>query len=817
MEIILLVVLIGMVLWLGNKLSDQTRQINYRLDGFFKELSQLKSDIEAARKPAIIPKEEIITPEISIPPVIIEPEKVIFPESQPEIVKIIQKRSRPEVEPLLEAVVEPPQILQPQVEEARPSFFENFLKNNPDLEKFIGENLINKIGIAILVLGIGYFVKFAIDKDWINEIGRVGIGILAGGILIGLAHRLRNKFAAFSSVLVGGGLAVLYFTIAIAFHQYHIFSQTAAFVLMVLITGFSILLSVSYNRVELAVLSILGGFATPFMVSTGSGNYQVLFTYILILNVGMLVLAYLKKWNIINWIAYVFTIILYGGWLETQVVGVVNPPLQGALMFGTLFYIVFFLMNVINNIRQQTKFAPAEITILLSNTFLYYSAGMVILAEIRGGLYQGLFTVCVAVFNCIFAFVLYKNRNVDRNLIYLLIGLVITFISLAVPVQLEGNYITMFWALEAVLLLWLSQKSGLKLVAVSSVLVTGLMLISLVMDWRNIYTADAVAHPLPVLLNKAFITSLIAIISLFVNLRLLRQQTEAFDFTIFELEILPYKQVVQIVVGLTIYIAGLLELNYQLLTYIDSAQSRTIIVGCYNLIFINGVYFYTRRTSIHLSFVLILSLIGIVLYLAVYNPAVMELLRMHFTYDQQEFIGFSFHYISLIAVVLLVMYGFRYQTIFDEYIQVASTLLLWFLCAVVVYIASAELLYHVLYFNLSGTVVSSEEAMAGRMNSLITQTAKVGFPILWGICAFTLMFIGLSQKNKDLRIISLSLFTLTLLKLFIYDIRGISEGGKIAAFISLGVLLLVISFMYQNLKRIILADENAVAGEESKK
>ena len=217
---------------------------------------------------------------------------------------------------------------------------------------------------------------------------------------------------------------------------------------MVVITGFSILLSVSYNRVELAVLSILGGFATPFMVSTGSGNYQVLFTYILILNVGMLVLAYLKKWNIINWIAYIFTVILYGGWRETQVVDVENAPLIGALVFGSLFYIVFFLMNVVNNIKQQTRFTPAEIAILLSNTFLYYSAGMVILSEIQGGFYQGLFTVCVALFNFVFAFVLYKNRNVDRNLIYLLIGLVITFISLAVPVQLEGNYITMFWALE---------------------------------------------------------------------------------------------------------------------------------------------------------------------------------------------------------------------------------------------------------------------------------------------------------------------------------------------------------------------------------
>jgi uncharacterized membrane protein len=152
-------------------------------------------------------------------------------------------------------------------------------------------------------------VKYAIDQEWIGEIGRVFIGILCGGILLGVGHRLRNTFRAFSSVLAGGGIAVLYLTIAIAFHEYRIFSQTSAFIIMLIITGFAVALSLGYNKIELAVLSILGGFASPFMVSTGEGNYVVLFTYILILDVGMLVLAYYKKWNLVNIISYLFTVL----------------------------------------------------------------------------------------------------------------------------------------------------------------------------------------------------------------------------------------------------------------------------------------------------------------------------------------------------------------------------------------------------------------------------------------------------------------------------------------------------------------------------
>ncbi|MNY13053.1 hypothetical protein D3C86_1461680 [compost metagenome] len=62
-------------------------------------------------------------------------------------------------------------------------------------------------------------------------------------------------------------------------------------------------------------------------------------------------------------------------------------------------------------------------------------------------------------------------------------------------------------------------------------------------------------------------------------------------------------------------------------------------------------------------------------------------------------------------------------------------------------------------------------------------------------------------KSKNVRIISITILAITLLKLFIFDLRGLSEGGKIAAFISLGILLLVISFMYQRLKNLLLAND----------
>ncbi|RTY94314.1 DUF2339 domain-containing protein, partial [Flavobacterium bomense] len=266
-------------------------------------------------------------------------------------------------------------------------------KANPDLEKFIGENLINKIGILILVLGISYFVKYAIDKDWINEPARVGIGMLSGALIMGVAHKLRQKYAAFSSVFVAGAIAIFYFTIGIAFHSYHLFGQTTAFIIMILITVFSCFISLSYNRKELAVLSLIGGFAVPFMISTGQGNYVVLFTYILILNIGILALAYYKKWSIINILSYVFTVILYGAWLFKNL-DEKAPHYLGALLFGFAFYLVFIGVNIINNVRTKGLFSPIELSILASNSFLFYGAGMVVLEQYHPEL-KGLFTAAL--------------------------------------------------------------------------------------------------------------------------------------------------------------------------------------------------------------------------------------------------------------------------------------------------------------------------------------------------------------------------------------------------------------------------------------
>lgn len=732
------------------------------------------------------------------------------PEVQKEEVR--KEEFKPEeVSKPVEKVVYPKTISEPSMQEPMrlpiqkapkpktPTFFER----NPDLEKFIGENLANKIGIGILVLGIGFFVKYAIDQEWIGVIGRVFIGILCGGILLGVAHKLRNTFKAFSSVLVGGGIAVLYLTIAIAFHEYQIFTQTAAFVIMVIITAFAVFLSLGYDRIELAILSILGGFASPFMVSTGEGNYVVLFTYILILDIGMLVLAYYKKWNLVNIVSYAFTILLFGAWLGGEFDGENTSMIGSALVFATAFYLVFFAMNIINNLKERTSFKAIEITLLLSNTFFYYAAGMTILHNDSGEMYKGLFTATLGVFNFIFAFILQRSGRVDKNLVFLLIGLVLTFISLAAPVQLEGNHITLFWAAEAVLLLWLSQKSGIRLMKLASVIITMLMIFSLVMDWTQLYQNSS-AVSLPIILNRAYVTGFVSILSLVGTFLLLKnEKSESPE------NINLYKTAITFAGLVILYMFNFLELQYQLFAHGFDYATQNIIIGSYNMLFMAALLIFTPKLTVPDEFKKVLDFLGVfamLTYLFFYHNQIIAV-RNDYLNSITSSTGFIFHYVLLVLLLGVVAFSLPRIRKRDELNQRTYYAYSWFYVFFFVFMASAE---------LDNIVVMSAFSEDNTIENILSHNRKIGYPILWGITSFILIAVGLKRKLKHLRIISLTLFLITLLKLFLVDIKGISEGGKIAAFISLGILLLVVSFMYQRLKKLLLADAPVVEKKDDK-
>lgn len=691
------------------------------------------------------------------------------------------------------------------------SWYEKFRANNPDLEKFIGENILSKVAIVVLVIGVAFFVKFAIDKNWINEIARVGIGILTGGIVMAFAHRLHKQFKAFSSVLVAGAITIFYFTIGIAFHQYHIFNQTTAFLIMVVITGFSVFISIMYDRVELAALSLIGGFATPMMVSTGQGNYVTLFIYILILDIGMLVLAYIRKWNLINVLAYVFTFIIYIIWLENKVINKPDAAYFGHLVFGGLFYFVFIAMSIIHNIKVNHKFGAIELSILISNTFIFYGFGMQILSYWHPE-FKGLFSASLAFINLMLSWLLYKKFKADEKLIYLLIGLTLTFVTLIAPVQLKGNYITIFWALESVLLIWLSQKSGIVLYRFTSVVIVVLMIFSLIIDWSFIYGSYSNQN-LRVFLNKAFVTGFMATLSLGFTVWLLKQDKQE-DFTYLGITMKPkvYGTILSLLTVIVAYFTGILELGYQLNQTNINASSISISLFSFHFLFFVILQFiaqikYLEKFS--LTF-LIINYFNLSIYTIVFILFSMYDFQSYIFNAHYSSLGFWMHYLIILSAIYSIFSIHKvakgtYFKFSNASMQINTILLSFF----IVFLLSSEAIILGIKFNVNQINPELLEDLSNKFNeyySVKSHIVKIVFPILWGFISFVFLAFGMKRNYRTLRVMSLILIAVTLVKLFTYDIKDASEAGKIIAFIMLGIVLLIISFMYQKIKALIIND-----------
>lgn len=717
----------------------------------------------------------ITIPETKKPPLADEPVETVPAKTEiPAVAKAAIVPPRPPVAP-------PPP--------PSPGFFER----HPDLEKFIGENLINKIGIGILVLAIGFFVKYAIDNNWIGPVGRVGIGIADGGILVGLAHRLRVNYKAFSSVLAGGGLAIFYFTITLAYHQFHLFNQLTSFIIMAVITAFAVLLSILYDRQELAIIALVGGFATPFMVSNNSGNYQVLFTYMLVLNTGLLVIAYFKGWRLLNILSFIFTVLLVAGWLWSLTPDVSSITYRNGLVFATAFYLLFFAINIAYNVKENKRFIASDFGILLINTSLYFAAGLYFINAMHADNYRGLFSASMGIFNLVASFLLFRKQQTDKNILYLLVGITFSFVSLTAPLQLHGNYITLFWASEAVLLYWLYQRSSIGIIRYSSFIIWVAMLLSLLMDWFNIYYKGI--SQLTMLFNKGFVTGIYSVAATWLLFRLTKKQHAPIQN---KQDAWPHPAVFGIAGLLLLYCTGVFEIAYQFAHSYPNTGIYIQYIYLYTYLFVlTYVLLTTRVARLQMPWQIAAVLITICLFLYLMSIQESASLLRSLT-DQKIYTGqLNAHWPGTVTVAVL--FALLIPLLRNHYFNLNSNAIIsWLLCAWTVVFLSYELhLANNQRFYTAG----------GDWHRTGTIFQKTVLPILWGLCSFIFMWLGMRYKFRTLRIISLALFTLTLLKLFVFDIRNIPAGGKIAAFFCLGVLLLVVSFMYQRLKRIIIEDE----------
>ena len=216
-------------------------------------------------------------------------------------------------------------------------------KESRTMENFIGLKLVQLIGIVVLVIGLSIGVKYAIDRELISEVARIGLAYLTGGVLYFFSLQLKKKYAGFSAVLFSGAMASLYFTTYAAFVYYGMMPFAAAFAVMIGLTVFTVYNALHYNRQEIALLGLVGAYAIPFLISQNSDRADLFFLYIGLINTGIVFLAYKRSWPVVTYLAQLVTWILFIGWTISKE----TPAHQWTGAIAMTFFFLLFLFNAL--------------------------------------------------------------------------------------------------------------------------------------------------------------------------------------------------------------------------------------------------------------------------------------------------------------------------------------------------------------------------------------------------------------------------------------------------------------------------------------
>lgn len=197
----------------------------------------------------------------------------------------------------------------PPAPPATPSFLDKFIQR-----WVLGGNPLVKIGVLILFLGLAFLLRYAAEHAVLPlEWRYAGVAAMGIGLLL-LGWRWRGRTDNYGLILQGAGIGVLYLTTLAAMKLHPLLPVEFGFAILIGVAAFAALLAILQDALALAVVAALGGFAAPVLASTGSGNHIALFSYLTVLNLGIVAIAWFKSWRALNLIGYVCSFALGSAW-----------------------------------------------------------------------------------------------------------------------------------------------------------------------------------------------------------------------------------------------------------------------------------------------------------------------------------------------------------------------------------------------------------------------------------------------------------------------------------------------------------------------
>lgn len=323
------------------------------------------------------------------------------------------------------------------------------------VEYAVASNWLLRIGIIILVTGIGFFLKYSIDNELLGEHARVGLAVLAGvGMIVGGVRLAFGKYHLFSQGLLGGGIAVLYFSVFAAFSFYRLVEMYPAFALMILVTSCAATLAIRLNSVLVAIFAIVGGYCTPILLSTGEVNFVGLFSYMLLLGIGLLAINGYKQWHLLNFLCFFFNYLMFFSALNQYETAYFPQVMPFLIAFFVLFSTMVFLFCLVRRVKSTLL----DVLALIVNVAIFFLTARYLILDAYGNLEVAWVTIALAAFYIGHVYYCLARDVRDRELMLGFIGLAAFFVTITLPLLLSDQWITVSWSVQALIMLWMAGK-----------------------------------------------------------------------------------------------------------------------------------------------------------------------------------------------------------------------------------------------------------------------------------------------------------------------------------------------------------------------
>src|SRR6201996_42537 len=414
----------------------------------------------------------------------------------------------PPVPPLADATLPPappPAALPPQ-RIAVPRFGSPALapqKDKASLESRIGSQWFNRIGILAVLIGMAWFLKLAIDNHWIGPLGRVLVGLIAW------SERIRSRgYTGFSYSLKALGSGILYLSLWAAFSLFHLIPAAVAFAAMIVVTAFNGFMSWSQDSELLALYAIAGGLSIPILVSTGENSEVTLFSYLLLLDIAVLVLVALRPWSRLLFGAFTGTVLYVFGW---WIAFYTHAQAGRTAFFIACFFVIFALAPrlVRVSLEGETRVSGWDNLALVMLPVINAALGFLAFYNIFDSSGSSCAGPWLAVGLATFYLLLLRlpaGARLHQSpaiLSALHLTAAVVFLSIAIPLKAHGRWLTIGWLTEGTALLWFSRR-------INSPLLRGLAVICLLLGLSALLVVNPPASTMP-LLNERFATYCVGI------------------------------------------------------------------------------------------------------------------------------------------------------------------------------------------------------------------------------------------------------------------------------------------------------------------